>query len=736
MNTVFTWLRRFGPFALIVAATLLVYLPAMHGGLLMDDDGHITRPELRSLGGLWRIWFEVGATAHYYPLLNTAFWAEFHLWGDAPAPYHFANILQHACAAGIVCIIMRQLSLPGALLGALLFALHPVHVDSVAWISEQKNTLSTALGLAAAAVYLRFDRTRDRRSYAIALLLFVSALLTKTVTAVLGPALLVAFWWKRGKLDTRRDLMPVLPWIVIGAALGLLSAWFEQSYGHAEGDTFQLSWLERFLLAGRAIWFYATKLVWPTDLSYIPQRWSVHPSGLSSFSYIGALMALTIAFFFDRRRSRTGLAIVLLFAGMLFPVLGFLNINWFWFSYVADHFQYLPSLALIIPGGAFLGSFWRSPRAWGMPTASGVGLLVCTLLGLLTFQRAELYASAEKLYRDTVQRNPAAWLAHHNLAVILMDQPDGAAEAQYHLEETLRLFPDHARAHNDYALLLARQQKYEPALYHFQRSLELQYNVPAVHANFGLALRAAGAPTADALHEFRAALALDSRYLDAQLALADTLASESGREQESLAAYERALVLAPQRAETHRAIADVLLALPGRRRDAIAHYREALRMRANDTAALVNLAAALADSPNDVGEAIALLRQACRLDPRSADARFNLGLLLSRTTGGVAEGLPLLREAVEMQPNDSELLTTVSRVLVAATETRREAAELLERVVRLRPNSAEAHGNYGAALGLIPGRSADARRELHRALELDPSCRVALEALSGVNAKD
>ena len=212
-------------YALIAAAALAAYWPALRGGLVWDDPAHITAPALRSLHGLWRIWFSLGATQQYYPLLHSAFWIEHRLWGDAVLGYHLANLAQHAFAACLVVLIVRRLALPGAWLAGMVFALHPVCVEAVAWISEQKSTLSAVFYLSSALVYLRFDRTRRRSSYLWALGLFVLALLTKTVTATLPFALLVIFWWQRGRLDWRRDVRPLLPWMALGAAAGLFTAW-------------------------------------------------------------------------------------------------------------------------------------------------------------------------------------------------------------------------------------------------------------------------------------------------------------------------------------------------------------------------------------------------------------------------------------------------------------------------------------------------------------------------------
>src|SRR5262249_51422 len=147
--------------ALVFAATVLVYLPAMRAEFIWNDIDYVTAPALQSAAGLKRIWVEVGATEQYYPLLHTAFWVEHMLWGDTPLGYHLVNVLLHAGAACLFAAVLRRLAVPGAWLAALLFALHPICVESVAWISEQKNTLSLVFYLGAALAWLRFDASRE-----------------------------------------------------------------------------------------------------------------------------------------------------------------------------------------------------------------------------------------------------------------------------------------------------------------------------------------------------------------------------------------------------------------------------------------------------------------------------------------------------------------------------------------------------------------------------------------------
>src|SRR5215469_3076679 len=244
-----------GLVVLLAGSILFSYLPALQGSFLWDDPMHVTRPDLRSLRGLWRIWFDLGATQQYYPLLHSAFWLEHRLWGDASVGYHLVTVFFHILAACLVLAVLRRLKVPGAFLAAAIFALHPVNVESVAWIAEQKNTLSAVFYLGAMLTYLRFDQQRRLALYVVSLGLFVCGLMTKTVVATLPGALLIIFWWQRGDLSWRRDVWPLTPWFVLGGAAGLFTAWVERRVIGAQGTAYDLSFVERFLLAGRVIWF-------------------------------------------------------------------------------------------------------------------------------------------------------------------------------------------------------------------------------------------------------------------------------------------------------------------------------------------------------------------------------------------------------------------------------------------------------------------------------------------------
>ena len=443
----------------LIAATLLAYLPALRGAFLWNDSDYVTQPQLRSWHGLKLIWFKLGATEQYYPLLHSAFWTEHRLWGDSPLGYHVVNVVLHAISACLLVLILRRLAVPGAWLAAGIFALHPVAVESVAWISEQKNTLSLVFYLLAAMTYLGRGHDADFAAgrpadgkirvmtpsqYLLATALFVLALLTKSVTATLPAALLVVIWWRQGSLSWRRDVLPLVPWFALGAASGLFSAWVERRFVGAVGSAFDLTAGQRFLVAGRVVWFYLTKLVWPTNLNFIYPRWVV--STAAAGQYLFPLGALVLTGVLVLARGRGLLAGWLFFAGSLFPVLGFFNVYAFIFSFVADHFQYLAAFGIIVPvaSGLVLGWERLAPRAHGLGLALGVGLLGC--LGLLTARQCRMYRDLPTFYETIIARNAACWMAHNNLGNVLrgLDRKD---QAMAHYEKALQIRPDYPEAH-------------------------------------------------------------------------------------------------------------------------------------------------------------------------------------------------------------------------------------------------------------------------------------------------
>ena len=558
----------------LFTAVLACFGPALRGGLLWDDEGHVTRPALQSWAGLGRIWFELGATQQYYPVLHSAFWIEHRLWGDHLLGYHLVNLVLHAAVACLAALALRRLGQPDrvAWFAACLFALHPVTVESVAWISEQKNTLSAVFYLLAALAYLRFDESRQGRWYAAGLLFFALALLSKSVTATLPAALLVVLWWRRGRLAGRRDVGPLLPWLALGAGSGLFTAWVERRFIGAEGAAFSLTFLQRGLLAGRIVCFYFGKLLWPVRLSFVYPRWTIDPAAPWAYLFPLAVAATGLGLWRLRRQSRGPLAALLFFVGTLFPALGFVNVYPFIFSYVADHFQYLACLG----GCALAAGAWARWVRGSLPVAAAV---LC-LLGGLTWRQAHAYRDGETLYRTTLERNPDSWLAHDNLGVLLAES-GRLPEALTHYEAALRLRPDYPLGYYNLANALGRAGRPAEAIAAYREAVRLKPDYVNAHNNLGAALVGGGDLAAGAA-EYEAVLRSEPNHVESQFNLAATLAS-LGRPGEAVPHFEAALRLRPDLAIAHAGLARALVTL-GRGREAIAEYERALELTPGDPA--------------------------------------------------------------------------------------------------------------------------------------------------------
>lgn len=613
-------------FVLLLLVTLFAYGPSLSGEFLWDDAGHVTNPTLQSWSGLARIWTEPGATQQYYPLLHSAFWVEHRLWGDAPLGYRLVNVVWHALSAWLLIALLRRLAVPGALLAGFLFALHPVAVESVAWISEQKNTLSTVFYLTAALAWLSYEEDRRPARHALASAWFLAALLTKSVTATLPAALLVLAWWRRGRVTWRGEVMPLLPWLAAGVAAGLFTAWFERTGIGAQGAGFEHGFLERGLLAGRNAWFYLGTLLWPANLAFHYPPWSADVSRPAHYVPALALLLLLAALVWQARRRRGPLAAALLFGGTLFPALGFIDVYPFIFSPVADHFQYHASLtafAFLAAGltRAVCGGIGTWPRA--QSAAAGTALVLT--LGALTFAQSRHYAAPVDLYRATLERSPDSWIAHHNLAVELAARGE-VGEALTHSRRAVELKPDFPEALNNLADNLAHSGRPAEALPLLERALRLQPRFARAANTWGVALAMLGRRD-EAARQFQCAIAWEPRLAEAHYNLGLTRA-ESGDFKAAIADFSRAIQLRPTHAGAELNLG-LALALSDRLTEARRHFQRALELDP-DSAAARQIYARVLLRAGELEDAALRLREALDLDPNLPGLRGELDQTLRR----------------------------------------------------------------------------------------------------------
>ncbi len=628
------WERGWLKGVLLVTAVAFAYQPAWQAGFIWDDDAHVTRPELRSLDGLARIWIQLGATHQYYPLVHSVFWVEHRLWGNWPPAYHLVNILLHAFSALLLVKVLQQMKIPGAWLAAALFALHPVQVESVAWVSELKNTLSGVFYLGAALVYLRFDRDRRRGSYALALGLFLLGLMSKTVIATLPAVLLVVFWWQRGRLSWRRDVVPLIPFFVAGVVAGLFTAWVERKFAGAEGSEYDFSIVERFLIAGRATWFYLGKLFWPVNLVFIYPRWQVSEAVWWQYLFPATAVLLLGALLWLQRQMRGLLAALLFFVITLFPALGFFNVYPFRFSFVADHFQYLASIGPIVlaAAGISTGFNWFGKRRSFWALVSG-GILLA-VLSVLTWRQCGMYTDPETLWRTTLARNPNCWMAHNNLGLALAGQ-DRLAEATRHYQQALQLKPDYADALNNLGLSLVIQGNLDGAMACFQKAVQSHPDDPEIRNHLGLALTKAYHDYAntlarlgrndEAMVQFRKVLEIRPDFADARHDLAVILL-QKGQVDEAIAQFQQIQEQYPDNAMAYFDLGNAYLQ-KGELDEAVTNYQKALKIKPDDVSTCNNLGMAFL-AKGMLDEAIAQFRQALVLQPDFALARTNLNKAL------------------------------------------------------------------------------------------------------------
>jgi tetratricopeptide (TPR) repeat protein len=414
----------------------------------------------------------------------------------------------------LVLKILRFLRIPGAELATIVFALHPVNVETVAWITERKNTLSGVFALAATLSYLKFDEGRRRRSYALALGLFLLGLLSKTAIVTLPLALLAIFWWKRGTISWRRDVVPLIPFFFLAAVAGLVTRWFENTGIGYKARTLDFSLVDRCLIAGRAFWFQLGKVLWPSNLMFIYPRWEINATVGWQYLFPLAVLGLLGILWSLRRWSRAPLAGVLIYIFMLLPTLGFLNQFFFIYSFVSDHWQYLACLGIITPCASGIALLAGQLKRWQAWLELGITLLLAGVMFILTWQQSRMYTDIETLYRTTIARNPACWMAYNNLGNTL-SQANRIPEAMDLFKQALRINPDNAEAYYNLGNALVQRGRTSEAIDQYQQALRITPNSAEAHNNLGAALGRTGR-ISEAIEQLKAALRISPNYIDAR----------------------------------------------------------------------------------------------------------------------------------------------------------------------------------------------------------------------------
>jgi protein O-mannosyl-transferase len=606
---------------LLVAATVVAYLSVWRAGFIWDDDLHLTKnPCIIGPLGFKGIWTTAAAT--YYPLVLSNFWVQHTLWGLNPLPYHLVNVAMHAACGILLWKVLRELQVKGAWLGAALWALHPVQVESVAWITELKNTQSCFFYLLSIFFFLRWRKTNASRSdrpgktwnYGAALFCAVLAVLSKSSTVMLPIVLGLCDWWM-GRRWRWRDAIKLVPFLFVSVLASGWTIWEQKFHSGAMGSTWTQTWPERLIIAGRDIWFYLGKLFWPHPLIFIYPRWTIDASQALNYLPITAAVGGLILLWWNRNtRLRPIFFAAAYFIISLFPVLDFFDVYFFRYSFVGDHLQYLASIGPLALFGAGITSilkfFEEQKRIVFQRTATVAVLLV---LMVLTWSQSAAYSDEETLWRRTLSSEPNSWMAQNNLGVILLTR-EQFHEALDYFEQALQEKSNKAEVYNNIGNTLLQLGRIEESFSPLRKALELEPNRPDAQSNLGNALLRSGRLD-ESIAELQTALNVHPNYVFALTHLGTALLLK-GRADESLTYLQKAVELDPNYLSARFNLANTLLQL-GRGDEAISHLQKALATSPNDPGAQKNLAWILATSPNarirDGGKAVALAERANRL---------------------------------------------------------------------------------------------------------------------------
>jgi tetratricopeptide (TPR) repeat protein len=705
----------------LVAVVFLTYRPCWYGGFLWDDESHLT-----------------------------------HIAVFQPLGYHLVSIALHAISALLVWRILGQLQIGGGLPGsgicensavvgpatkfsqiplqwplfaAAIFALHPVNVASVAWMGHLKDVLAVTLALTSVLFYFSYERHAGLRRYGLAIGAFLLSTLAAGIAVTLPIVLLACAWWQRGRID-RRDLLRVLPFILIGAVMAGVQMWAQQTV--AQGAAVRSDGLlSRAAVAGCAVWFYLGKLIWPFDLSPVYPRWNIEDVSLLSF-LPGLLLLLVLAAAWWQRGTwgRPVVMLIVCYVALLLPALGFVNLDFMRYSLVADHWQYL---AMIVPIAVFAGfsafvarQFLRSPAATVASAAFLVGLAI------LSWNQSEIYGDAETFYPTTIERNRECWPAYSKLGDILLHRgkidlaianceraielkPDDA-EAQFtlavaltkrgqddlaipHFQRAVELVPDDAEAHNDLSAALRRRGQVDQAIAQSEKAIAIQPNFAEAHLNLGLALAASGKMDS-AIGQYQKALAIRPNYFEAEYSLALTL-FDQGQAASAVTHFQKALAIKPDSAEAEYHLA-IALASRDDADSAIAHFQKALEIQPDFAEAHYNLGNALLER-KEYDSAIAHYRKAIGISPSFVAAHSNLATALA-DLGDDDSAILQYQKALEIKP-DYEIASKNLPVVQSRRESVAKTLAERREAMRLHPNDAARINDVAWTLATNPNAS-------------------------------
>ncbi len=604
----------------ILAAGLLAYWPVLTGKFIWDDAQLVTGDTyLRSVAGLRNIW---SGEDPNWPLASTALWIEWHLWGSDPLGYHLVNLGLHLASCFLIWHLLNRLGLRWGWLGGLMFCVHPLAVETVAWISEMKSTLSLLFFLLSLDAYLDYEEDKKRTSYLSSLAYFLLAMLAKTTVAMLPFVLLLYCWWKRQRI-VAADMKTVYPYFIIVLTLGLIAYHLQNVNVWHDSAIENRSVFSRFVIAGTALLFYLGKFLVPIGLLPIYPRWSMNSFTVTELLTLPALSALVLTLWIEGKAwSRHALFGIGFFALNAAPGLGFVRIYYMDVSPVGDHIAYLPIIGLI---GLVVAGVEALQRIF--IHASRLFLAVATVGVALWTWKSHNYCAIFKdnltLWTYAVQRNPMSFATHYCLAATLNGIPNRLDDAvdQYEESEALRVSPDWNEGYYDLGILEQNTKGDLPkALTYYKKAIAINPNLPEPHYQLATVLVDMPGKTEEGISEFNAALKINPNYAQAHNDLGYALMNQT----------------------------------PDRMVEAIDEFKAAVKLDPHYATAYNNLGVAQSRIAGQISYAIDDFEAALRIKPDFAEAHYNLGMILLRMPGQRQKAIDHLEKALEIDPHLDE----------------------------------------------------------------------------------
>ena len=585
----------------LIVMAVITYIPVIRADFSIIDDSTlvIKNTNLHNLAGLKNIWLNPRSELMYCPIVTTVFWAEYHVWGLKPQGYHVVNVLFHTASAICLLLILVRLGVPGAWLASMIFLIHPLQVESLAWVAELKNVLSGFFSFLAVWTFIGFNPPDENRSesgswrlYAISLFLFLCALLSKPTVFTVAPALVLVYWWKRGRVIIR-DVLCIAPMFVMGLVTGVIAMWVERSQNILEGLNYSgsgfgavgnnFSIVERCLIAGHAMWFYVIKLLWPVNLACFYTRWKIDASDWRQYLYPAAVIAAILSLWLLRARIGRGpIVAVLIYVGMITPASGLFVNSYMWKSFVADHFQYMACIGLIVLVSA-LGDALLQMRSRRLKQV--IGAIVILSLASISWEQGGFYRHGNDLYIRQIEIYPETAVAQFNIGYF-MYQKGKLDKAMPYFREAIRIWPNYEKALSYIGLIFYRKGNIPEAASYFSEALRTNPNDSLNQNNFGIVLLLMGRFD-DAITHFNEALRIDPNYAKAHSNLASAFARQ-GKLDDAISHYSAAAAIDPSDAETHFGLGVVYLK-KGETEKAVREFNEAIRINPNLTEAYKKL---------------------------------------------------------------------------------------------------------------------------------------------------